>query len=101
MYDLEKNGIIGYNYLLEGDWHMTIIGIILAIILIMLLGELGIFILVAIMFGLVFSTYIKNKVIYEEVEQIKEALSTKDKDEQKPVVGDKFNHEISQNNSNP
>ncbi|WP_223066337.1 hypothetical protein [Paenibacillus caui] len=52
----------------------TIIGIIAAIALSIFLGPLGGIVLISVIFGLVLSTHIRNKKIYDDLQRIKEKL---------------------------
>ncbi|BBH19243.1 hypothetical protein Back11_05880 [Paenibacillus baekrokdamisoli] len=64
---------------------MTILGTILAIILAIgftvVIGPFGGLLLIAIIFGLVFSTHQRNKRIFDDLQRIKEKLGIEDKDE--------------------
>lgn len=64
---------------------MTIVGTILALVLVVActaaFGSYGGVILIAIMFGLVFSTYQRNKKIHQDLQLIKEKLGIQNKDE--------------------
>lgn len=53
---------------------MTFLGIILAIALIFIFEEVGIYVIAAIVFGFVFSSHMKNKQILKDLKKIKEKL---------------------------
>ncbi|MDT3429235.1 putative Holliday junction resolvase-like endonuclease [Paenibacillus forsythiae] len=60
---------------------MTILGTIIAIALSIVLGPVGGIILISIMFGLVLSTYMRNKEIYNDLQSIKEKLGIEERDD--------------------
>lgn len=68
----------------EGKVNMTIlgtvIGIILTLVLSFFIGPFAGLLMIAVMFGLVFSTHQKNKLIYEDLQMIKEKLGIEDTD---------------------
>jgi hypothetical protein len=59
----------------------TVLGIILAYGFSIVIGPSGGLLLIAIIFGLVYSTHQKNKKIYDDLQRIKEKLGIVDKDD--------------------
>ncbi|MCR8635494.1 hypothetical protein [Paenibacillus radicis (ex Xue et al. 2023)] len=59
----------------------TITAIVAAIIISLFLGPYGILALIAVIFGLVLSTHIRNKEIHSDLQRIKEKLGIADKDD--------------------
>lgn len=78
---------------------MTILGIVIAIILtyllLMIIGPYAVIFMVAVLFGLVFSTHQKNKLIYEDLQKIKEKLGIKDTEEI-PLSNEEIEAELQQ-----
>ncbi|MCM3748098.1 hypothetical protein M3223_12115 [Paenibacillus pasadenensis] len=64
---------------------MVIIGMILAVFILFLsgffLGQYGVIVLIIILFGMVLSTFQKNKEIYEDLKMIREKLGLLREDE--------------------
>lgn len=57
-----------------------VVGIILTLALSLFMGPFGGLFMFAVMFGLVFSMHQKNKLIYEDLQMIKEKLGIEDTD---------------------
>lgn len=64
---------------------MVIIGMILAVVILFLsvffFGQYGVLVLIVVLFGMVLSTYQKNKEIYEDLKMIREKLGLLREDE--------------------
>ncbi|NOU96666.1 hypothetical protein GC093_26100 [Paenibacillus sp. LMG 31456] len=79
------------------DIDMTLFGIIAAIVAAILisifLGPYGILVLIAVIFGLVLSTHIRNKEIHSDLQRIKEKLGIEDKDDFN-MINDEIEEEL-------
>lgn len=82
---------------------MTILGAILSFVLIYLfagmMGEFGAFIVIAVIFGMVFSTHLKIKEMHEDLQKIKKRLEIEDQEKtnEEENILDKIMPETDQN----
>lgn len=59
----------------------TIVAIIMALLVSIFLGPVGLLVLVSVIFGLIISMYIRNQEMHHDMERIKERLGIEDKDD--------------------
>ncbi|WHX50963.1 hypothetical protein QNH46_10115 [Paenibacillus woosongensis] len=59
----------------------TLLAIIIAILVSIFMGPVGVLILVSVIFGMVLSMYIRNREMYNDIQRIKEKLGIVEQDD--------------------
>lgn len=59
----------------------TLLAIIIAILVSIFIGPVGVLLLVSVIFGMVLSMYIRNREMYKDIQRIKEKLGIVEQDD--------------------